>query len=100
MLYWLLDLTYEAASKARSFKITGVNERRLVSPQRWQKSNNFAGLARAEEPHNFDFRRVDRGEVLEERSISQLLDGKLHGHWGTGAEELLDLRLKQTTQAR
>ena len=95
MLYWLLDLIYEAASKAQSFKITGVNERTLVSPHRWQNSNNFAGLASAEEPHSSDVRRVDWGEVLEGRSISQLLDGKLPGHRGTGAEGLLELKLNK-----
>lgn len=80
MLYWLLDLTYEAASEAQSFKVSGLSERRLVSPHTWQNSNNSAGLASAEELHNSDFRRIDWGEVLEGRSISQLLDRKLPGH--------------------
>lgn len=93
MLYCLLDLTHEAASKAQPFKITGVDDRNVPS-HTWQ-NGNCAGLASAEESHNCDLRRVDWGEVLEGRSISQLLGGELPGHWGTGAEGLLELRFNK-----
>lgn len=41
MLYWLLDLTYDAASKAQSFKTSDVNEKRLVSPHTVEKQQLF-----------------------------------------------------------
>lgn len=58
MIHWLLDLTHEAVSKAESFKVTGVNERRFLFLHTWQSSNRFAGLVSAEELHNSDLRRV------------------------------------------